>query len=170
LTRQRATEPNAAAYHPWRTYIAAREEARARGDRRVGTEDLLVALLLEPGLAEAVGVDDQTARAALAELDRQALAAVGVGTQIEETAPAPRTRPSRRPTLKAVLQGRLPLTPVAKKTLEAAKNGRRRGRWDQSAEHVLAALLELGRPDPAAELLAHLGIDPADVRKRLGLG
>ena len=72
--------------------------------------------------------------------------------------------------MKAVLQGRLPMTPVAKKTLEAAKNGRRQGRWDQSAKHVLAALLELERPDPAAELLAHLGIDPADTRKRLGLG
>jgi Clp amino terminal domain, pathogenicity island component len=167
LTRQRATEPNAAAYHPWRTYIAAREEARARGDRRVGTEDLLVALLLEPGLAEAVGVDDQAARAALAELDRQALAAAGIDLRLEPQEPAPRRELPRRPTLKKVLHGRLPMTPVAKKTLQAAKNGRRRGRWDQSAEHVLAALLELERPDPAAELLAHLGIDPATAGKRL---
>jgi|HubBroStandDraft_6_1064221.scaffolds.fasta_scaffold26237_5 hypothetical protein len=36
-------------YHPWSTYIAAREEARRRGDRRVGTEHLLVALLENPG-------------------------------------------------------------------------------------------------------------------------
>jgi ClpA/ClpB-like protein len=170
LTRPHATETNAAAYHPWRTYIAAREEARSRGDRRVGTEHLLVALLLEPGLAEVVGVDDQAARDGLAELDRQALAAAGIDLRLEPQAPAPRRELPRRATLKAVLDGRLPMTPVAKKALEAAKSGRRRGRWDQSAKHVLAALLQLERPDPAAELLAHLGIDPADTRKRLDLG
>jgi hypothetical protein len=170
LTTQRATETNAAAYHPWRTYIAAREEARARGDRRVGTEHLLVALLLEPGLAEVVGVDDQAARAGLAELDRQALAAAGIELRLEPQEPAPRRELPRRPTLKAVLHGRLPMTPAAKKVLEAAGKGGRRGRWHRGAEHVLAALLELERPDPAAELLAHLAIDPADTRKRLGLG
>jgi hypothetical protein len=30
------------------------------------------------------------------------------------------------------------------------------------------ALLSLQRPDPAAELLGALGVDPAAVRKRLG--
>jgi hypothetical protein len=59
------------------------------------------------------------------------------------------------------------MTPVAKKALEAAKSGRRRGRWDQSAKYVLAALLELERPDPAAALLAELGVEAAVVRERL---
>ena len=38
------------AYHPWRTYIDAREEARRRGDRKVGTEHLILGLLREPVL------------------------------------------------------------------------------------------------------------------------
>jgi Clp amino terminal domain, pathogenicity island component len=153
-----------AVFNPWRTYIAAREEARSRGDRRVGTEHLLVALLLEPELASALGTDVEAARAGLATLDRQALAAVGVGAQIE--VPAPPTGLVRRPTLKAVLQRRLPLTPVAKKVLEVAWKATR-GRRRLGEQYLLASLLELERPDPAAALLAHLGVDPATAGKRL---
>jgi len=153
-------------WNPWATYVAAREEARCRGDRRVGTEHLLVALLLEPDLASVLGADAEAARAGLAKLDRLALAAVGVGAQIEEPVPAPRTGLPRRPTVKAVLQGRLPLTPPAKKMLEAAWK-ETRGRRQLGEKYLLASLLELERPDPAAELLAHLGIDPAAARERL---
>ncbi len=35
------------------------------------------------------------------------------------------------------------------------------------ARHLLLALLSRERPDPAAELLAALGVDPAQVRARL---
>ena len=153
-------------WNPWATYVAAREEARCRGDRRVGTEHLLVTLLLEPHLASALGTDVEAARAGLATLDRQALAAVGVEAPIEEPVPAPRAGLLRRPTLKTVLQGRLPLTPVAKKALEAAWKATR-GRRRLGKKYLLASLLELERPDPAAELLAHLGIDPAAARTRL---
>jgi hypothetical protein len=169
VTKRQTEAQGETIYHPWNpwaTYVAAREEARCRGDRRVGTEHLLVALWLEPDLASVLGTAVDAARAGLATLDRQALAAVGVGTQIEETVPAPRTGPSRRPTLKAVLQGRLPLTPVAKKVLEASWKATR-GRRQLGEKYLLASLLELERPDPAAELLAHLGIDPAAAGKRL---
>ena len=169
MTKRQTEAQGETIYHPWNpwaTYIAAREEARCRGDRRVGTEHLLVALLLEPDLASVLGTAVEAARAGLATLDRQALAAVGLGTQIEETVPAPRTRLSRRPTLKAVLQGRLPLTPGAKKVLEASWKAMR-GRRQLGEKYLLASLLELERPDPAAELLAHLGIDPATAGKRL---
>ena len=153
-------------WNPWATYIAAREEARCRGDRRVGTEHLLVALLLEPDLASVLGTDVEAARAGLATLDRQALAAVGVGAQIEQPVPVPRTGLPRKATLKTVLQGRLPLTPAAKKVLEASWK-ETRGRRQLGEKYLLASLLELERPDPAAELLAHLGIDPAAARERL---
>lgn len=166
MRRRQADAPNETVFNPWRTYIAAREEARRRGDRRIGTEHLLVALLLEPDLAGALGTDVEAARAGLATLDRQALAAVGLGTQSEEPVPAPRTGLPRRPTVKAVLQGRLPLTPVAKKALEASWK-ETRGRRHLGEKHLLASLLELERPDPAAELLAHLHIDPAAARGRL---
>jgi len=80
--------------------------------------------------------------------------------------PAPRTGLPRRPTLKAVLRGRLPLTPAAKKVLEASWK-ETRGRRQLGEQYLLASLLELERPDPAAELLAHLGIDRAAARERL---
>ena len=167
MTKRQTEAQGETFYHPWTTYIAAREEARCRGDRRVGTEHLLVALLLEPDLASVLGTDLEAARAGLAKLDRQALAAVGVGAQIEAPAPAPRTGLPRRPTLRAVLQERLPLTPSAKKVLEASWKATRPDRRHLGEKYLLAALLELERPDPAAELLAHLGIDPASARERL---
>ena len=166
MTERQTEAQGETVFNPWRTYVAAREEARCRGDRRVGTEHLLVALLLEPDLASVLGTDVEAARAGLAKLDRQALAAVGVGAQIEEPVPALRTRLSRRPTLMTVLQGRLPLTPVAKKALEASWKATR-GRRQLGEKHLLGSLVELERPDPAAELLAHLGIDPATARNRL---
>jgi ATP-dependent Clp protease ATP-binding subunit ClpA len=167
VTKRQTEAQGETTFNPWATYVAAREEARCRGDRRVGTEHLLVALLAEPDLASVLGADVEAARAGLAELDRQALAAVGVGAQIEEPVPAPRTGLPRRPTVKAVLQGRLPLTPTAKKVLEVSWKATRRGRRHLGEKHLLASLLELERPDPAAELLAHLGIGPATARKRL---
>jgi hypothetical protein len=73
------------AYHPWRTYIDAREEARRRGDRKVGTEHLILGLLREPLLAQALGCDLQTARDALDAIDQDALAAVGIGASVQRT-------------------------------------------------------------------------------------
>jgi len=128
------------AYHPWTTYIVAREEARRRGDRKVGTEHLLLALLSEPDLSGILDVTIEEARTAL-------------------------------DALRAVLKGRLPMTPTAKRTLEASSKGTRRGRARPGtryvAKNVLAALLELERPDPAAELLVGLGLEPAAIRERL---
>jgi hypothetical protein len=160
------------AYHPWTTYIAAREEARRRGDRKVGTEHLLLALLSEPDLSGILDVTVDEARAALDALDLQAFAAIGLDARLD-LPPLPSTPLAelpRKPTLRAVLKGRLPMTPTAKKTLEASRKGKRGGRAHSAryvAKNVLAALLELERPDPAAELLAGLGVEPAAIRERL---
>jgi Clp amino terminal domain, pathogenicity island component len=161
------------AYHPWSTYLAAREEARRRGDRKVGTEHLLLALLSEPDLAGILDVTIEEARAALDALDLEAFAAIGLDARLD-LPPLPSTpsaeRP-RKPTFRAVLKGRLPMTPTAKKTLEASRKGTRRGRARPGtryiAKNVLVALLELERPDPAAELLAELDVEPAAIRERL---
>jgi len=94
------------AYHPWSTYIDAREEARRRGDRKVGTEHLILGLLREPVLAQALGCDLQTARDALDAMDHDALAAVGIGAAFNAP-PIPIDEPIKRPsrpTLKAVLR------------------------------------------------------------------
>ncbi len=159
------------AYHPWRTYIDAREEARRRGDRKVGTEHLILGLLTEPVLAQALGCDLQTARDALDAMDHGALAAVGIGATfnappipIDETMKRP-----ARPTFKAVLHDRLPLTPVAKRALEKSyKEIRRHHRV--GPQQVLLTVLELDPPDPAAELFAALGVDRAAARHRLDVG
>jgi Clp amino terminal domain, pathogenicity island component len=156
------------AYLPWSTYIDAREEARRRGDRRVGTEHLILGLLREPALAQALGCDLQTARDALDEMDHDALAAVGIGAAF--TAPPipidePIKRPSR-PTFKAVLRDRLPMTPAAKTALEESYKEIRRGQ-DTFPQQVLLSVLELEPPDPAAELIAALGVDRAAARQRL---
>jgi hypothetical protein len=158
------------AYHPWTTYIVAREEARRRGDRKVGTEHLLLALLSEPDLSGVLDATIEEARAALDALDLQAFAAIGLDVRLD-LPPLPSTpseEPPRKPTFRAVLKGRLPMTPTAKKTLEASRTtrlGRAHPRY--VAKDVLAELLELERPDPVAELLARLGVEPAAIRERL---
>ena len=157
-------------YLPWSTYIDAREEARRRGDRKVGTEHLILGLLREPVLAQALGCDLQTARDALDAMDQDALAAVGIGAAFNAP-PIPIDEPIKRPsrpTLKAVLRDRLPMTPAAKKALEETWKERRRGHIP--TEHVLLTVLELDPPDPAAQLIAALGVDRAAARQRLGVG
>jgi Clp amino terminal domain, pathogenicity island component len=168
VTARSPSAAGASGYHPWSTYIAAREEARRRGDRKVGTEHLLLALLSEPELAGILDVTVEEARAALDALDLEAFAAIGLDARLD-LPPLPSTPLAelpRKPTFRAVLKGRLPMTPTAKKALQASRTGPRR-RPTFAAEDVLAALLELGRPDPAAELLAGLGVDPAAIRERL---
>jgi hypothetical protein len=159
------------AYHPWSTYIYAREEARRRGDRRVGTEHLVLGLIREPALAQALGRDVQTARDTLDAMDQDALAAVGIGAAfnappipIDET-----VKLARRPTLKAVLRDRLPMTPAAKTALQESSKELRRGHHIPP-QQVLLTVLELEPPDPAAELISALGVDRAGARARLAAG
>lgn len=153
------------AYHPWTTYIRAREEARRRGDRRVGTEHLLLGLVADPAIASLLGVTLESARQALEALDRQALAAVGIASGIHVPALPERETPPR-PTLRAVLQDRVPMTPAAKAALEQAGRPMRRGRR-VTPEEVLSALLRNEPPDPAAALLHALGVDVAAARRAL---
>jgi Clp amino terminal domain, pathogenicity island component len=156
-------------YHPWSTYIVAREEARRRGDRKVGTEHLLVALLSDPVLASTVGSDAQHARTALDAMDSAALVAIGMDAP-PKVPPLPTRDPRAvpaRPTLRTVLRKRLALTPGAKHVLRESSKGMRRGHAHPGPQHVLATILELRAPDPAADLLAALDVQPTIVRERL---
>jgi hypothetical protein len=160
----------AGAWNPWSTYIDAREEARRRGDRKVGTEHLMLGLLREPVLAQALGCDLQTARDALDAMDQEALTAVGIGAAFNAP-PIPIDEPVKRPSrprLKAVLGDRLPMTPAAKTALEESWKERRRGHHIPP-QQALLTVLALKPPDPAAELIAALGIDRAAARERLGV-
>jgi hypothetical protein len=157
-------------YNPWSTYIDAREEARRRGDGRVGTEHLILGLLREPGLAQALGCDLQTARDALDAMDHDALVAVGIAIAFKAP-PIPIDEPIKRPSrpvLNAFFRDRLPMTPAAKAVLEKSYKEVRRGHL--FLQQVLLTLLELEAPDPAAELIAAVGIDRVAARHHLAVG
>ena len=66
--------------HVWTIYLRAREEARRRGDRRTGTDHVLLALLDDPSIEGVLGVSLQQARQALELLDQEALGALGLGS------------------------------------------------------------------------------------------
>ncbi|HEY5221665.1 MAG TPA: Clp protease N-terminal domain-containing protein [Microbacteriaceae bacterium] len=133
----------------------ARYEAGRRGDRRIGTEHLLIALLRDDELAGIVGVDAETAHDTADQLDRSALAAIGL-----EADPAP--------TAHAALGTRVPLTAGVKAVLHqtiltaTAEKAR-----TITTRHMMLALLDRREPDPAAALLAALPIDPQATRERL---
>ena len=158
LARQRAAQARDQRYGPdytfGATYYDARDEAIRRGDRTIGTEHLVLALLVDPAspTARALGCDLDSARRALDALDSQALAAIGVQPGITAGPVAVRAT------------GRLRLTPAAKAVFAGIRDARR----EAGLGIVLNALLDLPRPDPAAELLAALGVDARAARERLG--
>jgi len=134
----------------------AMDEAAGRGDRRIGTDHLLLGVLHDPEVAEIVGVDARAAREAADALDRQALAAIGLdlgGFEATRGA-AGSKRPPFTSGAKSVMKQMLANTTAEKARRIAPK-------------HLLLALLERQEPDPAASLLAALAIDTRDVRHKV---
>ena len=154
------------ALHVWHIYLQASEEARRRGDRRTGTDHLLLSLLENPSIEVALGVSLQQARQALASLDQDALGALGMGSGTDAP-PLPMRAVPKNPTFRAVMtRDRFGMTPAAKKVLEdAVKPNRRKGQV--TAQQVLAQILTLQAPDPAAVLLGALGVNTSEIRRRL---
>ena len=144
------------ALHAWAIYVRASEEARRRGDRRTGTDHLLLALLEHPSIEVALGVTLQQARQAHESLDHEALGALGLGSGTDAPELPMRAVP-KKPGLRDVAQKDRPrLTPAAKKVLEEAVKPNRR-KLQVTAQQVLAQILTLQPPDPAAALLDALG-------------
>ncbi|MFW6186991.1 MAG: Clp protease N-terminal domain-containing protein [Actinomycetota bacterium] len=136
-------------------YLSASAEAARRGDRRVGTEHLVLALLggLDPAITRAVGLDVATARRVLDALDGQALAAIGLHLPSGQAVPVEGKHEQFK------------LTPAARSVftgLRAHTGGQR-----LDLRHVMVALLALQPPDPAATLLDRLGVDRQAVQHRL---
>jgi ATP-dependent Clp protease ATP-binding subunit ClpA len=138
---------------------AAATEASNQGDRRIGTEHLLLALLHDQTspAAQALGVTLDQARAASQRLDVEALATVGINVAAVPGATAPaRVRRLR------------PLTSGSRSVLVRSVNESRERKMKYiDATHFLLALLECQRPDAAAALLHALGVDSEAVRQRL---
>jgi hypothetical protein len=149
--------------HGWAIYLQASEEARRRGDRRTGTDHLLLALFEDPSIQVVLGVSLQEARRALDSLDQEALSTLGLAVGLDAPELAMRTVP-KKPRLRDVAQrDRLRMTPAAKRVLQEAS--RRRGYV--SSQQVLAHILTLEPPDPSAVLLDALGVHASEIRRRL---
>jgi hypothetical protein len=153
-------------HHAWAIYLQASEEARRRGDRRTGTDHLLLALLQDPSIEVALGVTLQQARQVQESLDHEALGALGIvfGTD----APAlPMHAVPKKPRFRDVAtKDHFRMTPAAKKVLEDAVRPNRR-KLQVTAQQVLAQILTLQPPDPAAVLLGALGVNTPEVRRGL---
>ena len=136
------------------------EEAAARGAARIGTEHLLLGLLHDPlsGPAQALGSSAADVRSALETLDLEALRAVGVEARPLPPAAAVRSR------------GHRPFTSAARSVLERAVVDRASKRRRVEPNHLLAALLDGRRPDPALDVLERLGVDRAVVLGRIARG
>ena len=173
--------------HVWALYLRASDEALRRGDRRVGTDHLILALLAEPSMDAILNTTLQRAREALASLDHDALATLDldlspdagahVGPRLDADAggdadaahPSTRTLAMKPRFREVARRDRLRLTPAAKAVLEDASRPNRRRAY-VTARQVLLALLELRAPDPAAVLLDALGVDSSALRRRLAEG
>ena len=152
--------------HAWALCLQAGEEARRRGDRRIGTDHLLLALCEDPLIEEVLGVSLEQARQALASLDHDALGTLGLESAADAP-PLPVRAVPKKPRIRDVAQkDRLRLTPAAKKVLEKASKPNRR-RLKVTAQQVLAQILTLQSPDPAAALLGALGLNTSAVLRRL---
>jgi hypothetical protein len=152
--------------HVWAIYLQASEEARRRGDRRTGTDHILLALFEDPSIDVVLGVSLQQARQALDSLDHEALGAVGLASGTDAPALPMRTVP-KQPKIRDVMKkDRFRMTPAAKNVLQDAVKPNRR-KTQVTAQQVLAQILALQPPDPAAMLLVALGVNTSEVR--LGL-
>jgi ClpA/ClpB-like protein len=155
------------ALHIWAVYLRASEEARRRGDRRTGTDHIMLALLEDPAIEIVLGVGLQQARQALESLDQEALGALGMGFGGTDAPPLPMRAVSKKPRIRDVMKkDRLRMTPAAKKVLEDSVRPNRR-KTQVMAQQVLARILTLQQPDPAAVLLGALGVNTSEVRRRL---
>jgi ATP-dependent Clp protease ATP-binding subunit ClpA len=136
--------------------VLAVTEATRRGDRRVGTDHLLLGVLHDADVAKIIGADADTARNAADALDRDALAAVGLG--VGGFTPSGVVSGSAHPSFSSGSKA------VMKRMLEHATAERARR---IAPKHLALALLDRPEPDPAAALLASLGVDRHQARDRL---
>lgn len=140
-----------------RTVQDALSEAGRRGDRRIGTDHLLLALLSDNAMAELVGVDAAVAHETIYQLDRNALAAVGLRlTDFSHTAQRAHSTVSASMTAGAKM--------VLKRSLANAAAEKAR---EISSRHILLALLERSEPDPAAQLFSALPVDRSALAERV---
>ncbi|MFF2245628.1 Clp protease N-terminal domain-containing protein [Arthrobacter sp. NPDC058130] len=134
----------------------AMEEARSSGDKRLGTDHLLLGALHDPGPAGILGVTLDEARAASAALDQTALASIGIDAKgfQRATMPSRGKKPPFSSGARSVMEGMLRYA-IAQKSRQI------------TTANLLLSLLDRDEHDPAASLLNELGVDRAEVRRRV---
>jgi hypothetical protein len=153
--------------HGWAIYLQASEEARRRGDRRAGTDHVLLALFEDPSIEAVLGVSLEQAREALDLLDREALGALGLGSDADAP-PLPMRAVPKKPGIRDIAKrDRFRMTPAAKKVLEDAYKPKGHRKLQVTGPEVLAQILTLQPPDPAAVLLGALGVNTSDALHEL---
>ncbi|KHK95107.1 Clp protease [Microbacterium mangrovi] len=135
----------------------ARYEAERRGDARIGSEHLLIALLGDDTVAAASGVDAETARTAADRLDHEALVAVGLGTV--EFRPLRPGRGGRRVRHFTAGARSVIAQSLSRATAEKSRT--------ITVRHLMLSVLDRPAPDPAAAVWAALPVDTSAVRERL---
>jgi ATP-dependent Clp protease ATP-binding subunit ClpA len=153
--------------HAWAVYLRASEEARRRGDRRVGTDHVLLALLEDPSIEGVLGVSLQQARQALESLDREALGALGLGSGIDAPSLPMRAVPKKPRIRDVAKKDRFRMTPAAKKVLEEAYKPKGHRKLQVTGPEVLAQILTLEPPDPAPVLLGALAVNTSEALHEL---
>lgn len=132
----------------------ALEEAKRRGDTRLGTDHLLLGALHDPRGRVLVGADVADARSAMDRLDMAALAAVGIDTDVPFAASRRASRPRWSVGAQHVLR-------------ESVRDAKLRRVKTIDLDSVLGALLDRPVPDSVHELLAEMDVDEDVVRTRL---
>ena len=135
-----------------------------RGDSRVGTEHLLAGVSAGSSLAadllERLGAGPERVKAAISDLDRTALAAIGIDQDSVRLGPA-NTEWIRT-------KRHIPFNGAAKVALQGALREAMSLRHRHiGSEHILAALTSTGPEDPARRILVGLGIDVAGLRREV---
>ncbi|MBT2587646.1 Clp protease N-terminal domain-containing protein [Arthrobacter sp. ISL-95] len=134
----------------------AMEEARGRGDKRLGTEHLLLGALHEPEPSAVLGITLEDAHNAASRLDADALKAIGLETKNLKGAAMPTK--GRKP----------PFSSGAKEVMaHMVKQAMDQKARQITTSNLLMALLDREEHDPVSALLEELKVDKTTVRARL---
>lgn len=134
----------------------AMEEARGRGDKRLGTEHLLLGALHEPEPAAVLGITLDDAHDAASRLDAAALKAIGLETRNLKGVTMPTK--GRKP----------PFSSGAKEVMaNMVKQAMDQKSRQITTSNLLVALLDREEHDPVSALFEELKVDKTTVRARL---
>jgi hypothetical protein len=147
---------------------AAQASARLRGEKRIGTDHLLIGVVTSGNeIARRAGLSVEGLHEALNGLDGSALGAFGIEAAAEAllaSSPVLRPHSGRKQPHRGILARHLPLGAGAKRSLKKSMRLALDHRHRHiNTNHLLAALSTGGHNDAAVRLLRSSAVDPADL-------